>query len=60
MKLHILIKAERLKQGLKQSDLSEKTNIRQAAISEFENGKASLTSNNIDKILEVLNIKINL
>jgi HTH-type transcriptional regulator / antitoxin HipB len=48
----------RKEQGLTQTDLASKTGIRQATISDFENGKNNLRSDLLEKILIVLNLDI--
>ena len=52
-----IIKA-RKEQGLTQTDLAIKTGLRQATISDFENGKKNLRSDLLEKILQTLNLDI--
>ena len=48
----------RKEQGYSQGGLALKVGVRQATISDFENGKTGLSSMTIDRIFEVLNIKL--
>ena len=48
----------RKQQGLTQTDLAQKVGVRQATISDFENGKYNLRSDLLEKILIVLNLDI--
>jgi transcriptional regulator with XRE-family HTH domain len=48
----------RKQQGLTQTDLASKSGLRQATISDFENGKNNLRSDLLEKIMEVLNLDI--
>ena len=48
----------RKEQGLTQTDLAQKVGVRQATISDFENGKYNLRSDLLEKILIVLNLDI--
>lgn len=52
-----LIISKRKESRMTQKELSEKTGITQARISEFESGARSMTSDNIDKIIEALDIQ---
>jgi len=58
MKLHEQVAAIRKQKGITQVELSERTGIRQAAISNFEKGKASINSKNLELIFNELNITI--
>lgn len=48
----------RKEQSLTQTDLAQKVGVRQATISDFENGKYNLRSDLLEKILIVLNLDI--
>ena len=53
----LIIKTRKAKR-LSQASLAEKAGIRTATLCDFENENSSMTSDNIEKILEVLNIRI--
>lgn len=57
MTIRELIIEKRVEAGMTQKELSEKTGITQARISDFENGKRTMTSDNIDKIFDILDIR---
>jgi len=52
------LKRIRKQQGFTQKALSEKSGVRIAAICKFETGKLEMSTKNLKKILEVLNVKI--
>ena len=52
------IRAERLKQGLRQVDLARKASVRQARISELENGATSACVDTVLKVLAALNLDL--
>lgn len=56
MTIRELIIEKRAEVGMTQKELSEKTGITQARISDFESGKRTMTSDNIDKIFDALEI----
>lgn len=56
MTIRELITQKRTEVGMTQKELSEKTGITQARISDFESGKRTMTSDNIDKIFNALEI----
>lgn len=56
MTIRELIIQKRTEVGMTQKELSEKTGITQARISDFESGKRTMTSDNIDKIFNSLDI----
>jgi len=56
MTIREVIIEKRAEVGMTQRELSEKTGITQARISDFESGKRTMTSDNIDKIFNVLDI----
>jgi transcriptional regulator with XRE-family HTH domain len=58
MKINELIKAARIEQNITQKELSEKINIRQATITEFETGKHALGSDKLEAIMNVLGLTI--
>jgi len=58
MNLHEFVKNVRVKKGITQKILSEKTGIRQAAISNFEKGKAGINSKSLELIFKELDICI--
>lgn len=49
---------KRIELGMTQSELAERSNIRIATVSDFENGKTSLGSYTLDRILEALDINL--
>lgn len=57
MTIRELIVEKRTEVGMTQKELSEKTGITQARISDFESGKRTMTSDNIDKIFDALDIR---
>lgn len=58
MKLHEQIRARRIALKISQSKLSELTGLRKATISDFETGKKSMTSKNLEKVFEVLKLEV--
>lgn len=60
MTIREIIIEKRTEVGITQKELSEKTGIAQSRISDFEKGKRTMTSDNIDKIFEVLEIHVKL
>lgn len=52
------IRAERLKQGLRQVDLARKASVGQARISELENGATSPCVDTVLKVLAALNLDL--
>lgn len=56
MTIREIIIQKRTEVGMTQMELSEKTGITQARISDFESSKRSMTSDNIDKILNALEL----
>ena len=58
MKLNETLKQARLNAGLSQKALAEKVGGRTATICDFENGKYQMLSGTIEKIMKVLNLKI--
>ena len=48
----------RKEQGYSQGSLALNVGVRQATISDFENGKTGLSSMTIDRIFKVLDIKV--
>lgn len=56
MTIRELIIQKRTEVGMTQKELSEKTGITQARISDFESGKRTMTSDNVDKIFAALEI----
>ena len=52
------IKQARIKAGLSQGQLAEKVGCRTATISDLERGKASAGSELIDKICQILKLKL--
>jgi HTH-type transcriptional regulator / antitoxin HipB len=48
----------RKEQGLTQTDLASKSGLRQATISDFENGKKSIRTDLLEKILIALDLDI--
>lgn len=57
MKLSDKIKKTRLSRNITQVELSKKSGVRQAAISDFENGK-NISIQNLEKIMKVLDMEI--
>lgn len=58
MTIRELIIEKRAEVGMTQKELSEKTGLTQARISDFESGKRTMTSDNIDKIFNALEIRL--
>lgn len=54
--IHEFVKNVRIKKGISQSKLAEKTGVRRAAICNFENGKVSLNSKTLELIFDELKI----
>ena len=52
------IKQRMSKKGINQKQLSELSGVRQAAISQFLNGKQQLQTDSLGKIMDVLGLKI--
>ncbi|MDA8059257.1 MAG: helix-turn-helix domain-containing protein [Nitrospiraceae bacterium] len=52
------IRAERLKQGLRQVDLARKASVRQARISELETGATSPCVDTVLKVLAALDLDL--
>lgn len=52
------IRAERLKQELRQVDLARKASVRQALISELENGATSARVDTVLKVLAALDLDL--
>lgn len=51
-----ILRGTRLKEGLTQKELAEKTGIPQRHISEMENGKRSIGKNRAEKLAKALNV----
>lgn len=58
LKLGQKIRFERLKNGLSQEDLEEKSNVSRRTISEIERGNADIRYTNLLQIAEALNMSI--
>ena len=58
MKLRQIIKSRREELGMNQDELSLRCNICKQTISNFEVGRSQLGSDSIDKVLEVLDLKV--
>jgi len=58
MKINETLKQARLNCGLSQKALAEKVGVRHATICDFENGKYQMLSGTIEKIMEILNLRI--
>jgi HTH-type transcriptional regulator / antitoxin HipB len=52
------IRAERLKQGLRQVDLARKASVRQALVSELENGVTNARMETVFKVLAALDLDL--
>ena len=53
-----IIKKKRKELGLSQSQLAEKVGIIQVTLSNYETGKSELGADKLEKIFEILNIKV--
>lgn len=58
MKLHERVRAARIAKGMTITQLAILVGARRATISDFENGKRSILSGTLDKILRVLEVEI--
>lgn len=58
MTIRELVIQKRTETGMTQKELAEKAGITQAQISDFENGKRTMTSDNIDKLFAALEINL--
>ena len=52
------IRAERLKRGLRQVDLARKASVRQALVSELENGVTNARMETVFKVLAALDLDL--
>lgn len=57
MTLREIVASRRKKAGLTQIELAEKSGVTQAQLSNFESGKATLTSDSLDKLFAALKIE---
>jgi len=58
MTINKTISERRKSLGITQKELAEKIGVRNATISDFENGKYNLGSDKLESILEALNLSI--
>lgn len=55
--LREIISEKRIKLGLTQSQLAQKTGLTQAQISDFESGKREMNSSNLEKIISAMGMR---
>lgn len=59
MTLRELIIKSRTESNMTQGELAEKSGIPQSRISEFESGRRSMNSDNVDRLIQALGVNIN-
>ncbi len=58
MEPHKIVRRKRRELEMSQAELADKIGMSQATVQHFENGRSGVSSKTLEKILEVLNIKL--